>query len=129
MRWPHLLLVAAVAASIGGCRSPTQSTQSTSALDGTWSARPDSLTALTLSLTLSDTLVAGTGLLASGGQHHAEAALTVTGLFLAPNVSLSIEDLGRTIHMTFVGALGGVGLVGTLNGAGYTDATVTFAKH
>ena len=129
MRWPHLLLVGVVAASIGACRSSTTSMQPTSALDGTWSARPDSLTSLTLSLTVSDKSVSGTGVLVSGGQHVAWAALTVTGFFLAPNVGLSMEDQGPTIHMTFVGALGSVGLVGTLNGAGYTNATVTFAKH
>jgi len=123
MRCVQVLLVAASAASFGACGS---STMPRPALDGAWLANLPGQTLLDLNLTVSGTSVSGTGILGSLTS-TSTIALTVGGEFVAPDVTLSIA--GGPGTMTFVGALGSSGLVGTLNGAGYSHTTVTFTRH
>ena len=123
MRSARIMLVAALTVSFGACGS---STAPRSPLDGAWLANLPGQTLLDLRLTVSGTSVSGTGVLGSLTS-TSTTTLTVSGGFVTPDVTLSIAGGAGT--MTFVGTLGSSRLVGTLSGAGYTNATVTFAKH
>jgi hypothetical protein len=123
MRCRSVLLVAAVAATVGACGS---STSPRSALEGAWLATLSGQSLLSLHLTVSGTSVTGTGGLGNVSS-LTPLPLTVSGQFVAPDATLSIT--GSLGTMTFVGALGSAGLVGVLNGAGYVHTNVTFTRH
>lgn len=123
MRGRSVLLVATLAAAVGACGS---SASPRSALEGAWVATLPGQSMLSLHLTVSDTSVTGTGGLGSLSS-LTPLPLTVSGRFVAPDVTLAIT--GGLGTMAFVGTLGGAGLVGVLNGAGYSNVSVTFARH
>jgi hypothetical protein len=116
-------LVAALAATAFACNS---STTPASPLEGAWVGNLPGQTVLSLHLTVSDSSVGGSAALASLTS-ITPVALTVSGRFVAPDVSLSLSGSVGTI--TFVGTLGTGGLVGSLNGGGYANTAITLSKH
>lgn len=79
---------------------------------------------MSLTLQQAGTQVTGYGSLTGPG---GVAALTVTGSLTAPSFSLTIESAGYP-WLNFAGTVNGKTMVGTLNGSGVTNVSVTLTR-
>jgi hypothetical protein len=77
--------------------------------------------AVTLTLQQAGTQVTGNGSLVGS---NGSAALTVTGSFSAPNMSLTITSPGFE-SITYAGTVTGNTMTGTMNGSGFVNVAMT----
>jgi hypothetical protein len=115
--WRHAGITWLVIA-FGACGGSTEPKPLTVA--GTWHGQSNTgSTPFTATLTLAQTgtVVTGNGNLSSAGF---SAALTVSGTFVEPNLSVTIVAQGYQ-NMNFTAPLTGESMIGTLNGSGFNN--------
>ena len=110
--------LAALSIACGG-----DSTELKPTIAGTWTGIAVAAT-LTLTLQQAGTQVTGNGSLTGPG---GSAALTVTGSYTAPSFSLTLDSPGYT-PLNYAGTVNGKTMVGTLNGTGVTNVSVTLTR-
>ena len=93
-------------------------------VNGTWQGGSNSGHTLTISLQQSGPSLLGSGTLVISG---ATRNVSVSGTFLRPNMTLSLQSAGETLTLDGV-VEGGSSFIGNLTGPGITTATIALQR-
>lgn len=114
-------LIALMATLLGACGG--DSTAPEPSIVGTWSGALQTGT-MTVTLSLNESAISGSGSLIGPSE---SIAMTVTGTFSRPNVSLNMVAVGYE-PMNYTGTLDEDVILGRINGSGFVNVTVNLNR-
>jgi hypothetical protein len=119
------ILALALLVTLAACGDdkPTQPAAATAT--GTWAGTIEGQQ-LTLTLVQNGGAVSGTGTMSN--TPSGTRALTATGTFTAPNLTLTLSS-GTAAPMALQGAVSGNALTATLSGSGWTGEAITMQRN
>jgi hypothetical protein len=122
---PLLLALALLAGCGGDPAAPKPSVTGTWAGTATGASGNPSTFTLTLAHNAATDAISGSGVFSQGGP--ATLALTVTGTYARPTVSLTMTATGFQA-MNITGTAAATTITGTVNGSGFSNTAITLNK-